>query len=204
MILQNSSEYGVLADLVSTAGSLIAAAGALALGFRGRTKWEPSEEDINRGPQKVTSLLVVVAIAVLWTQTRNPAYLPFLNILAFSLSGATIIALVIYGILTGTLTYDKKIVEDGQVVTKKIIGGFWLTKQAKRVLADKENEKPPKFLTKKQLLAGAEYDPEYVWSNFSRSLAKAAFVIFYLALTASGTIALACASIILGVSQQNK
>jgi hypothetical protein len=202
MILQNPDEYGVLTDLVSGAGSLIAVAGALALGWRGRIKkWEPSEEDIDRGPQKVGSLVVVIAIAILWTQTRNPSFLPFLNNLAFSLVATTVVALIVYGILVGVFTCDKKSAAGGKLETKRIIGGFWLTRQAKHTLARKEMEDPPVFLTKQELLFGAGYDPDKVWSRFSRAL-KAAFVIAYLALTASGTIALACASIILGIGQQ--
>ena len=72
---------------------------------------------------------------------------------------------------------------------------------AKLQLQKKASARSPVFLTKQQLLKGAAYDPDLVWSPFSRSLAKAVFVIFYLGLTAFGTITLLCASIILDLGQ---
>lgn len=200
MIFQNPNEYGILADLVSGAGSLLAAGGALRLGWRGRLKnWEPSEEDIDRGPQRVGSLLVVVAIAILWTQTRGLEHLHFLNTLAISLLAVTVIALIIYGILTGVFTYDRVIYVSGHTQIKKIVGGFWLTEEARHAKKRARNEDPPRFLKEQDLLKGAAYDADSVWPRLSRSLAKSAFVVFYIMLTASGTIALACASIILGL-----
>ena len=201
MIFLQPNEYGPFSDIVSSAGSLIATAGALALGWRRRARWEPSEEDVANGPQRVGSLLVVIAIALLFTQMRDQSHLPFLNRLTLWLGIATVVSLLIYGILVGTLTYNRLDEVNGNVVQKKIIGGFWLTKAANIVLSQKAAQTPPVFLTKQELLMGAGYDPDKVWSPFSRSLAKSAFVICYLGLTASGTVALACASIILGLGQ---
>jgi hypothetical protein len=200
MILQETGEYGALSSLVSGAGTLIAAAGALALGFRGRAKWEPSEQDVDRGPQKVGGLLIAVTIAVLWTQTRNLESLPFLTRTAFILVGSTVAALIVYGILISVFSYDRSTAPGGEIVKEKIIGGFWLTKAAKNARDNAANANPPVTLTPQELLHGAGNDPDKVWPRLSRALAKAAFVIFYLALTASGTIALTCASIIFGLS----
>jgi tetratricopeptide (TPR) repeat protein len=201
MSILEPNDYGPLNHLVSTAGWLLATAGALILGFKRRARWEPSEEDVSRGPQRVGSLLVVVAIAMLWTQARTLDYLPQLNRLTLALLGITILSLLIYGILIGTLTYEKVDSPGGTLRKQKIIGGFWLTKGAKLQLRKKASARSPVFLTKQQLLKGAAYDPDLVWSPFSRSLAKAVFVIFYLGLTAFGTITLLCASIILDLGQ---
>jgi hypothetical protein len=193
--------YGELAGLVSTAGSLIAAAGAIALGWRRRANWEPSEEDIARGPQRVGSLVAGVAIAILWSQTRNTEQLPFLNRLAISLAIATVLSLLVYGFLVSTLTYDKVVARGKRMInTQKIVGGFRLTPVAKQKIRDKSQS--GETLTVQDLLKGAAYDPDKVWTRESRAFAKMSFVLGYLGLTVCGTIALATAAIILGLSQQ--
>lgn len=197
-MLENPNNYGVMKDLVSGAGSLLATAGALWLGWGKRAKWEPSEEDIARGPRRVGSLLAVIAIAILWTQTRRPEYLPTLNKLAIGLGVLAVLALCVYGFLVSKYTYEKKVPNArGTADTVKLIGGFTLTQPAKHVLAEKAGAGV--YLTEQELLAGGAYDPDKVWTRGSRALAKQLFVICYLALTVAGTIALACASIILGL-----
>lgn len=200
MIQGDPNNYGPLSDLVSGAGSLLAAVGALGLGWRRRAKWEPSEEDIARGPQRVGSLLAVIAIAILWSQTRNPIYLPELNRFAIILGIIAVVSLLIYGFLVATFTYFKVTgVSHNKPVEEKIIGGLRLTSAARHSINAAASAS--RFLTKQDLLAGAAYDPDKVWERWSRGIAKGLFVIFYLGLTVSGTIALACASIILGLSQ---
>ena len=46
-----SANYGPFSSLVGTAGSIIATGAALRLGFKGRARWGPSEEDVSNGPQ---------------------------------------------------------------------------------------------------------------------------------------------------------
>jgi hypothetical protein len=91
--LAATEEYGPLSDVVAAAGSIIAASGAIALAWRGRTKWEPSEQDLDKGPQKVGGLLAAVLISVLWFQTVTGNSQPPLGFLAILLSDICLVSL---------------------------------------------------------------------------------------------------------------
>ncbi len=188
------SNYGALADLVSTAGAIIAAGGAISLGWRGRTKWEPSEEDIPRAPGKVAGLFASVMIVILFAQSRDSAQMPFITRLAFGLSILCVLFLCLYVFLVAMQTYH--VVESpqrGKAVKRNVIGGLWLTPEAKQA-------KHKKKLPVQKVLAGAASDIDMVWPRPSRALAKLAFLICYLGLLVSGTVALACAALILGAA----
>jgi hypothetical protein len=65
------ADYGPVGNLVATAGTLVAVVGALALAWRGRGRWEPSEEDISTGPQRVAGLVAVAGLVLLWVRYHN-------------------------------------------------------------------------------------------------------------------------------------
>jgi hypothetical protein len=192
-VLSGSHDYGPLTNLVGTVGSIVAAAGAIALAFRGRTKWEPSEEDISKGPQKVGGLLAAVLIVLIWVLLSDAAHFTLLVRYAISLAALCVLSLLVYGFLVATQTYYVVVAaRPNETEKKNIIAGFWLTLEAR------ESRRRNKVTTQ-ALLAGAAYDPDVLWSRVSRGLAKMLFVLFYLGLTVSGTLALTCAAIILGL-----
>ncbi len=177
-------DFGPLAGLVGTVGSIIAAVGAIALTWRGRSRWEPSETDVASGPQRVGGLVNAVLIAVLWVLTRPAGSPPALPALAVALAIVTVAALLAYGFVTATQTY-----EDAKR-RRKVIGGFQLTREAKREIRKQK-------LTVQQYFSGVAYDPDEVWPRSSRALAKLAFVLLYLLLVVSGTVAVAAAAILI-------
>lgn len=185
------AEYGPFKDVVATAGSIMAAVGAIGLAWRGRANWEPSEEDVPRGAQKVGALVAAIAIALLWAEWRTAEHAGSLTTLAIVLGLCTIAFLLLYGYLVGLQTYE--VVElNGK---RRIIGGFWLTSAATEA-----RKSAPGNVTVQKLLAGAAYDPDVLWSRPSRQLAKIAFQCGYLGLTISGTVALAAAAIRVGLA----
>jgi hypothetical protein len=189
----DQNNYGSLSDVVSAAGSIIAAALAIAQGWRKRARFEPSEEDIPKAPERVGGLVTAVIIGILWLQTRFALDVGFLTKLAIALLIACVAFLCIYGFLVGMQSYEIIFAPSRNTVgSRKIIGGFWLRRHGK-------NMKREEHITTQELLAGAAYDPDKVWSRISRNLAKTAFVICYLGLTVSGTVALACVAIIMAV-----
>jgi len=102
-----------------------------------------------------------------------------------------LVSLLIYGVLVGTLIYE--VVESpapNQTASRSIVGGFWLTRDAKR-------QKRKSRVTTQRLLEGAAYDLDLLWSRFSRALAKVFMTLFYLGLTVCGSLALTCAAMIL-------
>jgi len=191
--LSGSHDYGPLTNLVGTAGSIVAAGAAIALAWRGRTKWEPSEEDISRGPQKVGGLVAAVLIVLVWALLNDSAHFALLVRFAIGLASLCVLSLLIYGFLVATQTYYIVFApKPNETAKKNIIAGFWLTNEARK--SRRKNK-----VTTQVLLAGAAYDPDVLWSRASRALAKMFFTLFYLGLTVSGTLALTCAAIILGL-----
>jgi hypothetical protein len=190
-VLIESPNYGPFASLVGTAGSIIATGAALLLGFKGRARWEPSEEDVSKGPQRVGSLVGAVGIVLVWANSR-PEDLLVLTHLAVWLLGITVASLLAYGLLNSTLIYHVEVaVDPTKTARHNIIGGFWF---AKGISAKIRSE----GVTVQDFLKGTAYKTDVVWPRLSRGLAKQAFVLAYLLLTVCGTLALASASIITG------
>ena len=185
-----AQDYGPLKEVVSLAGSIIAAGAAIGLAWRGRANWEPSEEDVPAGAQKVGGLIGAVLIALIFANWSNEDDAGKLVTTALVALGLTLVFLVLYGCLVGMQTY-KFIEADG--TPERIIGGFWLTKKARKIKAERQ-------LDVQRLLEGAAYEIDKVWSRPSRQLAKTSFVLAYLGLTTSGTIALAAGAMRLGLA----
>ncbi len=185
--------YGVLAQAVAVAGSLVSATTAIRLTWKGRFSWEPVEEDIPKGAQKIGGLLTSVCIALLWYSfffIKSITDSAMIKVAALTGSGA-FAALVIYSILVAVFVYDKEVVVGKNKTDKtKIIGGFWLTGIAKDALLKNPT------ITIPEVFKGAKYDPDKVWPRFSRALTKVSFQISYVALVGLGTLALSAASLL--------
>jgi hypothetical protein len=183
-----NGDFGALGPLVGAVGSLIAAAGAILLTWRGRARWEPSETDIPSGPQRVGGLAIAVLVAVLYFSTRAPGAESFLPGLAVGLVLICVVVLLVYSFFTSTQTF-----EDSRR-RRRVIGGFTLTPRARDAIAPGGPAEPP---TVQQLFERGGFDPDLVWPRQSRALAKVSFVLFYLLLVVSGTMALASAAILI-------
>ncbi len=172
----------------------MAVVSALWLTWRGRATWEPWEEDVPQGPQKVAGVLCAVVICILWfSSDSSPA--SFFTYLAIICAVLTVIFLVVYGYLIGVQTYTKVIVVDaarGTTEEKKVTGGFRLTADAQEAI--KEHK-----LTVQTFFEGTAYDPDVVWTRPSRAAAKQLFVLSYIGLVACGTVALASAALLVGL-----
>src|SRR5688572_13899288 len=180
----NGEAFGPLTGLVGTVGSIFAAGVAIALTWRGRARWEPSETDIAKGPERVGGLVTAVLIVILFVVTRPAGSGGLLPALAIFLLVVCVASLLAYSYITGTNTYDD--VKHG----RKIIGGFKLTPKAKREMRVGK-------LTEQRFLTVVDSDPDEVWPRSSRSLAKLVFVGLYLLLVVSGTVAIAAAAILI-------
>lgn len=185
-----ATDYGPLTDLVKYAGILISAAGAIGLTWRRRAKWEPSEQDVPSGAAKVAGLLTAIVIAVIWTQYSTAAAKPELTRISLTLGVVCVVFLLVYGYLIAQLVYVQAVSpKKNQVINVKIIGGFALTRDAKKHLREAGSIQ--------RLFEGAGYDPDLVWTRASRAFAKQLFVLCFIGLNVSGTIALSCAALLL-------
>jgi len=190
-------QYGVFANLVADAGSLVAVAGAIGLAWKKRSAWEPVEEDIPNAAQHVGGLFAAVAIAVFWYQVTMSGVLNGHDLIEYmeGLSAATLFGFVIYSLLVATFVYEKPVAVSAKAAKSiKIIGGFWLTNEAKRCLVSGD----PKPSTIQDLVLGCA-NVDQVWPRISRALAKMSFTLSYICLTACGTCLLACAALLMSV-----
>ena len=189
--MMEQTDYGTLAPLVKAVGWLVSAGAAIAFSWRGRSDWEPSEEDVSKGPAKVGGLVTTVLVGIIWAQMATEAYRNDLVQLALWLLGGTVVSLLVYGFIISTMTFDKVYVTaPSTTATRKVLGGFKLTERAREI-------KKTRHLTTQEVFKGAAYDEDKVWVRGWRALAKALFVICYIGLTVSGSIALTCAAILL-------
>ena len=185
-----SADYGALTVLVKTVAAVVSATAAIGLAWRGRARWEPSEEDLPAGPQRVGGLLTAVAIALLWTLGADVVRIRFLTMLAIGTALACLAALLVYSLLIGMQTYIAVDTSGASRVERKVIGGFRLTESASAELRAKK-------LTVQGLLKRYRYDPDRVWTRLSRSIAKLCFIVCYILLTLTGSVALSAASVLL-------
>jgi hypothetical protein len=185
----NESEYGPLADLVKYSGMLMSAGLAIGLAWRRRANWEPCEEDVPKGPSRVAGLLSAIAIAIVWSEYSTLAAKDGLTKAAVILGVCALMFLLFYGFLIANQVFEEKFSpKKNKVETRKVVGGFRLTVEAKKQLR--------KAGSVQQLFEGSAYKPDLVWTRGSRSLAKQAFALAYIGLNLSGTMALSCAALL--------
>ncbi len=176
----------------------MAMSGALLLGFKGRAKWEPSDQDVDKGAQKVGALASAVLIGFIFLELSKPEDVPTLMHLALICLIITVVSLLLYSALTTIFVYVQWQDTSEQ---RNIIGGLALTAEAREALnretkrAKEEGQVPP---TIQELFKGSAYEIDQLWSRPSRAMAKILFTLGYLGLTIAGTIALASASIAIG------
>jgi hypothetical protein len=185
------AQYGPFAELIRATAALVATAATFKLSFRGRAKWEPSEEDVPKGAQKVVGLITAVLIGAIWFWLRSPSKLETVTNLAIYLAFACLAFLLLYGFFINVLTYEQTYaISAKKVNVRKIIGGLWLKSRAKEALVSHG-------ITVQELLANSAYNPDKVWPRTSRGLAKMGFVLCYVGLVSTGTVALCCAGILI-------
>src|SRR3989442_10374422 len=156
-------DYGIFTNIVANAGAIIAMAAAMGLAWRGRTKWEPSEDDVPKAPQKVAGLLSAVAITVIWASLQEPMYTSVLSKLSLGLGLGAVISLCLYVFLVSTQTYVRVRAQGRRTVNQQnIIGGFNLTEESRQIIAEhrRQGTVPPPI---SELFKAASYDPDRVW-----------------------------------------
>ena len=195
--MQSGTEYGDLLPLVKAAGWLISAAWALIFGWRGRSKrWAPSEEEIPGAPSRIAGLLTAVLLGVLWFQetsdiTQGRWLLPILWVSV----AVTVVAFLLNNFALTTLMYERVEAQHNQPVTTRIVGGLWLTPEAREVRRKVHD-------TIQNIFAGNEYVTDRVWPRPARAFAKVLFIIFYLLFTVGGSAALAAGALVTLAAQE--
>src|SRR5437764_12309101 len=91
-----ATDYGPFAPVVAASGSILAMGLALGLGWRGRAKWEPAEEDVPAGPQKIGGLAAAITVALMWARMFDLRYGSTLTEIAISSLAVALASLLSY------------------------------------------------------------------------------------------------------------
>jgi hypothetical protein len=197
-----AANYGPFAPVVAASGSILAMGAALRLGWRGRAKWEPIEEDVPAGPQKVGGLAAAIAVALIWVRMYEIRYETDLTKIAIYCWILAFVSLLIY-IMLQMLLYEKERTTatstpgNVEIERLKIVGGLWLLPKAKRKLAEQDGPG-----TVQELFEGAAYNKDLLWSRPTQGLSKVLFAIAYVTLTTGGTVALGATSILIALKMK--
>lgn len=201
LIAQVELNPGPFAPLVGYVGAIIATVYLIGIIWRGRRLglWQSPEEDLPRTAQNIVGVICGIGIVGLWLYA-TPNTLQKVFWLAIVFGVALLIAYVLYAFLIGVLTYDGEKANDDRRTThpKKIIGGIWLKKEAKRAM------KEHRVRTIQNLLRGAAYDPDELWDRTSRGIAKTILLLLFLTIMVSGTLGISSAGFAVQVRLTDK
>jgi len=187
-------DLGELSGLVKGAGILISAVVAIGVTWRGRARWEPSDRDLPKAPQRLAGLLNGVILAIAWVFLASPSHAGLLAVLASVLVSAACMFFIVYFLHVAILTYEvePETLQPGRPtpVAERIVGGYWLTREANR-----------KRLLKTKPVSPGEYlmevgQPDKVWPRPARALAKVVLMLGYIGFVVCGTAGLTCAAIL--------
>jgi hypothetical protein len=188
------SGYGALGGIVAAAGSVMAAGGAITLAFKGRARWEPIEEDVPKAPAKAAALATAVCVVLIWAAARRRHDPGWLVPLCLGCLIATFVGMCLYVWLVQVHTFTAKFATGRRhAVCRKVIGGLWLTTDAKKAML----HRPDGPIPLQRLFEGAAYDKNLLWSGNSQFAAKLLFLVAFLALQVCGSLSLASAAILL-------
>lgn len=183
-----NAEYGPLANIVSLAGCIMAAAVAIGLAWNRGAKWQPPEEELPGSTTRVSALLCGVAIVILYTIGSKELGRPGLAKVAGWSVGIAVFALCSTIFLNTVYSFTSK-------DQTRILGGFQLTSEAKKVIQTRRN--PP---TVQRMYETGGYVADLVWTRWSRGLVRVLSAVTYLSLQAFGSIGLAASAILLGLN----
>jgi hypothetical protein len=190
-VITLGADFGPLAGIVSGATAALAAAGAIGLAFKRRARWEPEESDLPQGPERVSGMIGAVAIAILWYRGYVLKALDGTIPLAIWSATLAVVALLVYVYLIVLQTFIRTVaISRTETKEVKVIGGFWLTQ-------DGRVARRRKRLPIQDIFKGMGYEPDRLWPRPARALAKIAFIVAYMTLTAAGTVALAAAGLLI-------
>jgi hypothetical protein len=190
-----AADYGQFGQMIATGTTLVAAVGSLFFLLKKRAKWEPAEEDVPKLAQSIAALVDAVALAWIWyfQQAQGPTARSSLLTIALWSVAVAVACAILYGLLVSVFTYDREVtISPRRVVRLKVVGGFFLRPEAKAAQR-REN------VTIQELFKGSAYNADKLWNRLNRSLAKSSFLLSYVGLVVSGTLALATAAMSLSL-----
>jgi hypothetical protein len=168
----------------------VATGGALFLLWGGKMeKWRPPDEDLPGTAQAVALLLCGVGMVLQWYFAVPATIGWFVGVVAI-LAAACVVCFLKYTGLLGTHIFIKP-VATGPSSTRdiRILGG-------NKLLPEAEEKRRRLRVSVQDLLAGAAYNPDLLWSREARKWVKERVLLFFILTLFLGTSALTGASFV--------
>ncbi len=179
------ADLGPLKPILGGITALSSIAVVLIGGFKKRASWEPSSEDLPQMTQQIASIIISVAVAILFVEHSQFARRSTLEITAAILALASLVFGLSYVFAVGLLTY-----QIGEDSTHRVLGGLWRRKGVdEKLMAD------PQKLSDLLKSGSANFSP--IWSRISRQSSKILIMMLYVMLLCAAGLALATAAIVL-------
>ncbi len=183
------NDLGPLSSVVQNVGFIVAAAATIFTLWAGKASWAPQVANFEKGPSKWSLVLSATAIGLLYIYRREHSVLANLAVVfVFIALVALCLDLLIRKLTIIKCDHDKR----------GIIGGLWLSPEAKKILSGSSKHILPHQLppeTVKDLFCNSGRNPDRIWSNSSQITAQLlvtlAYMVWRVAITlAPATVAL--------------
>ncbi|HYE24709.1 MAG TPA: hypothetical protein VEG32_05865 [Clostridia bacterium] len=201
--MNGSPDFGIFAPIVAAGGTIIAMGFALAVAWKGKSDWEPVEEDFPKLLRRIGGTVSACIVALIWVQWYGVGHMRTLTSLAAWCLGGLIASAIVYIMLYSVVYKAVRVLPNTSRANPRteevrVVGGLWLRESAKKRLNRKGGPE-----TVQELFEGAAYDKDLLWDKSVQQLSKALFAIGYLGLTTTGTVALGVTSILVALKMAN-
>jgi hypothetical protein len=195
MLLEISA--GPFAPLFGYVGALLALVyGIWTLIWGKKGIWETPQDIIPKTIRGLLGIIVAIAITITWLFATSENLYDLIN-LSIGLGIGIILAFIAYYSVIRIFTYEVIYAKDNNLTSPvKILGGFWLTTKAKELHSQ--------GIGIQDLLKGAVYDVDKLWSRFSQEICKVVIILLYIMIVFGGIVGITTAGLIVQVVLTNK
>jgi Na+(H+)/acetate symporter ActP len=181
------TDYGDFGNLVTTAGCLAAAGGAITLSWMKRAKWQPPEEALPKIGARFAGLIAMVFIAIVYVfgGTMGLAYLAYLSGVLL-LAAVIALSITIFTNITYSFYYPSRTEEN------RLLGGSVLTEEAAGI-------KKRKGQSEQEMLGDLQGERDKLWTKRSQAFVNLRSTLSFIVFLAFGTSALAAAAFLVVV-----
>lgn len=189
---------GPFAPIVGYLSALIAAVYAIWTLIWKKKVWKTPQDILPSTIRGLIAVILGIGIVFFWLTTVPETINDTMKI-SIILVGIAIVSFILYYAFIRSYSYYKVVAkENNQTDTETILGGLWLSKEAKKTMLKK------KITDIQELFKGSAYNVDILWSRFSQESLKAIIVIFYLLIVVGGTLGLSATGFVVQVKLTNK
>lgn len=189
---------GPFSPIVGYLGALIAAVYAIWTLLWRKKVWETPQNILPSTIRGLLAAVLGIGMVYFWL-TTTPETINYTMKISITFVIIAVVSFIFYYAFIRSYSYDKVVAkENNQTENVTILGGLWLTEEAKKAMKKK------KITDIKELFKGSAYNVDRLWSRLSQESLKAIIVIFYLLIVIGGTLGLSATGFIVQVKLTNK